>query len=140
VYLLFCWKFLSPAVMIVILVAGLVDYFSVGLTYLVWDRNEGENVSTMWPGYSLVIGFTLTIISVIWLPLMAAFKYFGKPWLTDEGPAHFPEAQLRVEREWNAEEDEQKFSRLEKLLYGKDDKPLHSNSKSPIIYLPNVKY
>ena len=71
IYWLFCWKYVSPIAMIIILVASWVKIFTEGSTYPRWNAETGESIDTEWPGWALVLAVLLVLVSTLWIPGVA---------------------------------------------------------------------
>jgi solute carrier family 6 amino acid/orphan transporter-like 15/16/17/18/20 len=74
VYFLFCWKYLSPMAMIIMLFMNLYGNIETGMSYEIWNRELAKTEKKPWPSHVLTIGFIIAFISVAPIPIMALFK------------------------------------------------------------------
>lgn len=70
-YWLICWKYLSPFAMLAILVASIVEIFTDGSGYPVWNMSKGETERQPWPTWCIVLIVFLISVSVLWIPVVA---------------------------------------------------------------------
>lgn len=70
-YWMICWKYLSPAAMISILVASFVEIIVDGSGYDAWVPNLGVTKKQDWPVWAMVLSACLILVSVLWIPLVA---------------------------------------------------------------------
>ncbi|CAG7687319.1 unnamed protein product [Allacma fusca] len=94
-YWLFCWKYLSPCAMIIILTASWIKIFTEGSTYPRWNAETGESVDAEWPGWALCMALLLVLMSTLWIPIVAIARAFGHTLFQKEEPAWFPSDDLR---------------------------------------------
>ncbi|XP_062593065.1 sodium-dependent neutral amino acid transporter B(0)AT3-like [Saccostrea cucullata] len=111
---LLCWRFIGPVAMIVIFVASLIEIFSKGVSYEVWNSLKGYTEVVPWPWWCQVIAVLLILSSVLWIPLVAIVKYFRLIDWKEEVPAYFPEEELAEERQYQPHIS----SKLEHILFG----------------------
>ncbi|XP_033754968.1 sodium-dependent neutral amino acid transporter B(0)AT3-like [Pecten maximus] len=97
-FFLICWKYIGPLAMIVIFLASIVEMFSTGLSYDIWDAGKGFTVTVPLPWWCLLVAFLLVMSSVLWIPLVAIVKYFHIIDWKPEVPAFFPEEELVEEK------------------------------------------
>jgi hypothetical protein len=75
IFMLVCWKFVSPALLLFILIMSMVDQFTTGDTYAKYDKTIASP-GTAYLSISLVlIGYVLLLFIVVWVPLQAGLKY-----------------------------------------------------------------
>ncbi|XP_034937519.1 sodium-dependent neutral amino acid transporter B(0)AT3 isoform X2 [Chelonus insularis] len=94
-YWLICWKYLSPLAMLSILVASFVQILVEGSGYSAWIASKGETERHEWPTWALGLIFFLISASVLWIPAVAIFRYFGILIIDDNEKAWFPAEDLR---------------------------------------------
>ncbi|XP_057332306.1 sodium-dependent neutral amino acid transporter B(0)AT3 [Microplitis mediator] len=94
-YWLICWKYLSPLAMLTILVASFVEIICEGSGYQTWVPNKGATERQEWPTWALVLIFILILASVLWIPAVAIFRYFGIHIIDDNEKAWFPAEDLK---------------------------------------------
>jgi len=73
-YWMICWKYISPAAMIIILVASWIKIFTEGSTYPRWDAEHAQSYDTEWPTWALVMAVCLVLVSTLWIPAIAISK------------------------------------------------------------------
>jgi hypothetical protein len=77
IFMLVCWKFVSPALLLFILIMSMVDQFTTGDTYAKYDKTIAspgtERLSLALIGF----GYVLLIFIVMWVPLQAGLKYIS---------------------------------------------------------------
>ncbi|TNN86072.1 Sodium-dependent neutral amino acid transporter B(0)AT1 [Liparis tanakae] len=75
------WRFVSPLIMVVILVFYFITQISKNLTYLVWDQ-EAESFPTLairpYPSWVYIIIFILAGIPTLVIPVVALYKFIQK--------------------------------------------------------------
>lgn len=113
-FLCICWKYISPAIMVVILVSFFIKMFQGGLEYEAWDAESGSAVSLAWPWWCYILIALLIGMSLVWIPVVALLQACGLTILRKEKPAWFPVCELREDN--NVEPHE--ISALEKVLLG----------------------
>lgn len=94
-YWMICWKFISPAAMIMILLASIFDLAMNGSKYAAWDALTGTTVVKDWPHWCIVIAVLLIGVSILWIPGVAICRLMGIKIVEDSEPAAFPTAELR---------------------------------------------
>ncbi|GAB6032495.1 hypothetical protein CHUAL_011391 [Chamberlinius hualienensis] len=92
---LFCWKFASPAAMIVILGASLVKISFEGSSYDAWDKINGHITKMEWPTWANVLIAFLILASAAWIPMVPLLRLIGYHVISDDNPAWFPADELR---------------------------------------------
>ena len=79
IYLLICIKYICPVIVLAMLVSTTVDLSLPGTTgfqYAPWNANTStETESVPLPHHAIGIGFLIIVISVIWIPVFAFFKW-----------------------------------------------------------------
>lgn len=70
-----CWKYLSPAAMISILVASFVEIAVDGSGYAAWVPSLGTTERHDWPVWALFLIAFLILVSVLWIPAVAICRY-----------------------------------------------------------------
>lgn len=95
IYWLLCWKYISPAAMIIILVASFYKIFTEGSSYPRWDAAHGVAVDEEWPGWCLIMAMLLVLMSTFWIPFIAITRLMGIQIMHKEDPAWFPANELR---------------------------------------------
>ena len=73
-YWMFCWKYVSPIAMIIILAASWIKIAFEGSSYARWDKDKAESVSTEWPNWALAVAVALILISTLWIPGIAVAR------------------------------------------------------------------
>ncbi|KAK0082782.1 hypothetical protein PV325_009842 [Microctonus aethiopoides] len=94
-YWLICWKYLSPLAMLSILVASFIEIVCDGSGYQAWVSSEGVTERHEWPTWAIVLIFILIMTSVLWIPAVAIFRYFGILIIDDNEKAWFPAEDLK---------------------------------------------
>lgn len=74
-YWMICWKYISPAAMITILVASFMELASSGSNYPAWVAAKGVTELREWPHWCIVLAVFLILVSVIWIPVIAIARY-----------------------------------------------------------------
>lgn len=74
-YWMICWKYISPAAMVTILIASFVELSSSGSNYPAWIAEKGLTVPKEWPHWCIVAAIFLILVSVIWIPVVAIARY-----------------------------------------------------------------
>lgn len=74
-YWMICWKYISPAAMITILVASFLELASTGSNYPAWIGAKGLTEPKEWPHWCIVMAVFLILVSVIWIPVVAIARY-----------------------------------------------------------------
>ncbi|XP_048755020.2 sodium-dependent neutral amino acid transporter B(0)AT3-like [Ostrea edulis] len=111
---LLCWRFVGPIAMVIIFVASLIEIFSKGVSYEVWNSLKGYTEVVPWPWWCQLIAVLLILSSVLWIPVVAIVKYFRCIEWKEEVPAYFPEDELSEERQIRPHSS----NKLEKVLFG----------------------
>lgn len=93
-YWMICWKYVSPACMLVILSASFIDLAIRGSSYPAWD-GSGVTVNREWPHWCIVMAILLISVSILWIPLVAICRLMGINIVEDREPAAFPIEELR---------------------------------------------
>lgn len=70
-YWMFCWKYLSPAAMIAILISSIWELAVDGSGYDAWLSEKGGTERRPWPMWATMLAILLVGASVIWIPLVA---------------------------------------------------------------------
>lgn len=73
-----CWKYLSPLVMILILLASFLEICMKGSGYPAWIADKGETVQKEWPGWAVCLILFLIAVSIFWIPGIAILRYLPK--------------------------------------------------------------
>lgn len=127
IYYLICWKYLSPAVISVLLIGSVCTYVyeavqKGGIKYSFFNPNhpkqEGGVVELDMPPHVVAIGFLLMIFCVTWVPVYYFLRKTKWKMLKDEAVADFPEDELREERNIDVEKEEDQFTKAEKSIMG----------------------
>ncbi|KAL5274866.1 SLC6A19 family protein [Megaselia abdita] len=95
IYWMFCWKYLSPAAMITILIASLYQLIADGSKYPAWNSTEGNTEQKDWPHWCVVFAFCLILGAILWIPIVAMCRLFGLKIVEDSDPAWFPTEELK---------------------------------------------
>ncbi|XP_060553326.1 sodium-dependent neutral amino acid transporter B(0)AT3-like [Ruditapes philippinarum] len=111
---LICWRYVGPLAMMGILAASLVEIVNKGTPYEIWDSLKGTTILVQWPWWCQVLAALLILMSTLWIPGVALFKYFNIVQWKEEIPAFFPSDELREER--NIKEKESNW--FEKYILG----------------------
>lgn len=74
-YWMICWKYISPAAMVTILLASFMELASSGSNYPAWVASKGITESREWPHWCIVLAIFLIVVSVIWIPVIAIARY-----------------------------------------------------------------
>ncbi|XP_076046810.1 sodium-dependent neutral amino acid transporter B(0)AT3 [Oratosquilla oratoria] len=90
-----CWKYVSPAVMLIILGASIIKQLLDGSKYATWDAAEGVVTMRQWPGWIWALVAVLVLISALWIPGIALTRLCGIHIIQDDEPAWFPAEELR---------------------------------------------
>lgn len=69
-----CWKYLSPLVMILILLASFLEICMKGSGYPAWIADKGETVQKEWPGWAVCLILFLISVSILWIPGIAILR------------------------------------------------------------------
>ncbi|XP_051871556.1 sodium- and chloride-dependent transporter XTRP3-like isoform X2 [Pristis pectinata] len=78
-YWIVTWVFISPALIVSLLIFYVVDYITSGrLSYIAWDSSEGRSVTLEYPTYALAVIGLLVVASISCIPLMAIVVYIRK--------------------------------------------------------------
>jgi solute carrier family 6 amino acid/orphan transporter-like 15/16/17/18/20 len=94
-YWMICWKYISPFVMTIILLASFIQIIVNGAGYDAWVSELGETKVMPWPWWAKIMIVFLIGISVLWIPIVALLRLFNVSFLTEEGPGWFPEPELK---------------------------------------------
>lgn len=78
-YWLICWKYISPLLVIFIFVFTLLDLARHGVTYRVWNHTGAKFETVAYPTYAVILGFSLTAMIIMWIPLIAILRYKFSP-------------------------------------------------------------
>ena len=113
-FLCICWKFISPAIMLLILISFFVKMFSGSLSYEAWDAETGSAVQLSWPWWCYILIVLLIGMSVLWIPLVGILQWCGLTVLKTEKAAWFPVEELREDNNVQPH----KISRMERLVLG----------------------
>ena len=113
-FLCVCWKFISPAIMLVILVSFFAKMFQGALSYEAWHAETGSAVQLSWPWWCYILIALLIGMSVLWIPLVGLLQWCGLSILKKEKPAWFPVEELREDNNVQPH----KISRVERLVLG----------------------
>ncbi|XP_050396391.1 sodium-dependent neutral amino acid transporter B(0)AT1 [Patella vulgata] len=113
-FFLFAWKYMAPVSMVVILVASLVEMYSTGVSYEIWNADLGMAQTIPWPWWCQVVAVCLILCSLLWIPGVAIAKYFKLVEYKEESPAFFPSEELREERNIMPH----KSNAIERALFG----------------------
>lgn len=73
-YWMICWKYISPAAMIIILSAAFMELASSGSNYPAWVAAKGLTEAKEWPHWCIVLAIFLILVSVIWIPAVAILR------------------------------------------------------------------
>ena len=73
-YLCLCWKFISPAIMLGILLSFLLKMVFGTLEYEAWDASRGAVETRTWPAWTFLLIGGLISMSVLWIPLVAGLR------------------------------------------------------------------
>jgi solute carrier family 6 amino acid/orphan transporter-like 15/16/17/18/20 len=114
-YLCICWKYISPAVMISILVAFFVKLIFGTMEYEAWVQETASTVKLEWPSWTLIVIFVLITMSIGWIPFIALTVACGWRLLTKEKPAWFPTQELREDTGLTGDRE---ITNLERKLLG----------------------
>ncbi|XP_067857938.1 sodium- and chloride-dependent transporter XTRP3A-like isoform X2 [Heptranchias perlo] len=78
-YWVITWVFISPVLIISLLIFYIVDYSTSGtLTYSAWNSLEGRTEKVAYPPYALAIIGLLVAVSTACIPLIPLFMYIRK--------------------------------------------------------------
>lgn len=94
-FFLVCWKYVSPAVMLTILLASIIKQVMSGSGYMAWNSSEGKINFVQWPAWAWALVAVLVLVSALWIPLIALTRLCGIHVIQDEEPAWFPAEELR---------------------------------------------
>lgn len=73
-----CWKYLSPAAMILILMASVLEILVEGSGYQAWIASKGETEWREWPGWAVFLIVFLIAVSILWIPSLAILRWEDK--------------------------------------------------------------
>lgn len=91
-----CWKFVSPIMIVVVLVFSVYSLAITPPTYQVWDSKSGKVKSMALPPWAIFIGVMIMFISVLFIPSVAILRHFK---LIENGQAKFKFLVRRRQRE-----------------------------------------
>ena len=74
-YWMICWKYISPFVMTIILLASFIQLIVNGAGYDAWISELGETKVKPWPWWAIIMIIFLIGISVLWIPIVALLRY-----------------------------------------------------------------
>ena len=74
-YWMICWKYISPFVMTIILLASFIQLIVNGAGYDAWISELGETKVMPWPWWAIIMIVFLIGISVLWIPIVALLRY-----------------------------------------------------------------
>ncbi|XP_045127643.1 sodium-dependent neutral amino acid transporter B(0)AT3-like isoform X1 [Portunus trituberculatus] len=94
-FFLACWKYVSPAVMLTILLASIIKQVMSGSGYMAWNAQEGRITFLQWPTWAWGLVAVMVLVSALWIPLIALTRLCGIHVIQDEEPAWFPAEELR---------------------------------------------
>ncbi|RWS25707.1 sodium-dependent neutral amino acid transporter B(0)AT3-like protein, partial [Leptotrombidium deliense] len=115
-YMLFCWRYLSPLTMGLILITSLIKLTQES-GYDAWNTETGSTIRKEWPHWAHVLIITLILMSVLWVPIVAILRFFGVRLLHKEEPSWFPADELREYRGISV----RKVTSVERLFFGMSD-------------------
>ncbi|XP_012555642.1 sodium- and chloride-dependent transporter XTRP3A [Hydra vulgaris] len=72
---IFCWKFLSPCIIVIVLVFSIYDYSCNAATYQVWNKLQGKIESALLPPWSIFLSLMLLLFSIMFIPLIALIRF-----------------------------------------------------------------
>ncbi|RWS06499.1 sodium-dependent neutral amino acid transporter B(0)AT1-like protein, partial [Dinothrombium tinctorium] len=96
-YMLFCWRYISPLTMGIILISSFIKLCGDN-RYETWDMKTGRVVEKEWPHWANILIIVLISMSALWIPLVAILRFWGIKVLNDEEPSWFPADELREYR------------------------------------------
>ena len=73
-YWMICWKYISPFVMTIILLASFIQLIVNGAGYDAWISELGETKVMPWPWWAIIMIVFLIGISVLWIPIVALLR------------------------------------------------------------------
>lgn len=76
-YWMICWKYLSPAAMIIILIASFLELSSSGSNYPAWNPMKGITEPKEWPNWCIFLAIFLILVSIIWIPVIAIARFIS---------------------------------------------------------------
>ncbi|XP_065190518.1 sodium-dependent neutral amino acid transporter B(0)AT1-like [Sycon ciliatum] len=68
-YWRFCWRFLSPILMVILFLSSVIYEIIKPPTYQAYDASTNKTVETKFPGWAEFVGAVLIILSVINIPI-----------------------------------------------------------------------
>lgn len=71
------WKFVSPALILILLIATVITKFIDPVTYRAYDKNKAMLVDAYYPWFASIVAICLVVIPIIWLPGIACSRRFG---------------------------------------------------------------
>lgn len=72
-----CWRYVSPFLISVILIASIINLAITPMTYSAWDPNLSKTVNLNYPGWGYAVIVLLISTSVLFIPIFALLRYFG---------------------------------------------------------------
>ncbi|XP_014773793.1 sodium-dependent neutral amino acid transporter B(0)AT3 isoform X3 [Octopus bimaculoides] len=97
-YLMFCWKFICPAIIIFLIVILIINLTTDEKEYDVWHRETGSLSKSIWPGWCLFVAALIIILSILGIPLIALIRWLKPSSWREEVPAYFPRELIQLER------------------------------------------
>ena len=72
-----CWKFISPIAILVILIMSVQGMAKKRPTYDVWDKSKGDTEGMPYPTWLVILAVFLNLSSIIFIPVVCLLYYFG---------------------------------------------------------------
>ncbi|XP_018325173.1 sodium- and chloride-dependent transporter XTRP3 [Agrilus planipennis] len=72
----FCWRFLAPAIMVIILVSSIVFMIIKNPTYQAWNPDLGITQKTSYPGWVLAIAISMIVAGILPIPLVFLLRRY----------------------------------------------------------------
>jgi len=74
-FMLLCWKFISPALIVIILVMSIYGQFRDGYYYDKYDVKLAGTVSVQYPPGIVITGYAIWFSAILWIPIEAVLTY-----------------------------------------------------------------
>jgi len=129
IFILVCWKFITPLLILGVLIMSVVNEIKDGVKYSAYNKTAGKTEDIRQVPWLVGLGYMLLVFVIMWVPLQAICVRFGKSILKKETPAHFPEEELRAQRNMG-ENEEEEFGRIDKLVMGRSVGEFQSSRSS----------
>lgn len=72
-----CWRYVSPALIVIITIASIINLAINPMTYSAWDMENSKTQNLSYPGWGYAVIAMLICLSVLFIPIFALLRYFG---------------------------------------------------------------